>query len=77
MASISATSVCIRVSINRAPQCRPQYCMVQPPMKPVPHPKGPRTQVIGFQGTNNIPFMVFGPKTILFGSWTLKDSICP
>ena len=32
-------------------------------------PKGPRTQIMGFQASNTIILMVFGPyKTLVFGS---------
>ena len=32
------------------------------------NPKGPRTQIMGFQGPNTIDSIVFGPETLLFGS---------
>ena len=31
-------------------------------------PKGPRTQTIRFNAPNTIPIIVFGAKTLLFGS---------
>ena len=34
-------------------------CGISP--RPGPFPKGPRTQIIGFQGPNTIILMVFGP----------------
>ena len=31
-------------------------------------PKGPRTQIIGFEGSDTMILAVFGPKTKLLGS---------
>ena len=37
------------------------------------YPKGPKTQIIGLRSPNSRISMVFGPKSLLFGSLDTED----